>query len=145
MCRPITQFFGQTNRSFEVRERLIVGEPAERSVACLAPPFDCGLLEPCPSEMVRDDLWLAFGDRREAVPQRLADASMQNLSPALEKTLIRRVLHQGMLEAVDCLRRDTASGRQLGLFEFGERHLQRSLVERGRCGKLPQHDRPHKL
>jgi hypothetical protein len=81
--------------------------------------------------MMRDDLWLAFGDRRQAVTQRLADASMQNLSPALEKTLIGRVLDQGMLEAVDCLRRDAASGRQLGLFEPGERHLQRSLIERG--------------
>jgi hypothetical protein len=80
-----------------------VGESAERPVARLAPPFDCGLVEPCPSEMMRDDLWLAFGDRREAVTQRLADASMQNLSPALEKTLIGRVLDQGMLEAVDCL------------------------------------------
>src|SRR5262249_186773 len=54
--RPIGQSFGQTDRLFEVRDRLIAGGSVQSPVARLDPPFDGRFVEPRLCEMMGDDL-----------------------------------------------------------------------------------------
>src|SRR3712207_6895414 len=57
-------------------------------------------------------------DLREPLPQRRRDPRVQLLAPALEERLVRRVLDQRVLEAVDRVRRRAPLEDELGRGEL---------------------------
>src|SRR5262249_12519400 len=67
-------------------------------------------------------------DRLEPVAQGLGNAPVQYLPPTFEQVLVRDLLHQRVLEAVDGFRRIAAAEDELRVLELGERALQCRLV-----------------
>jgi hypothetical protein len=55
--------------------------------------------------MMGDDLWLDLGHCLEPIAQDLGNALVLYLPSALEQVLVRRLLHQRVLKAVDGFRR----------------------------------------
>ena len=101
-------------------DRLVIGRSVQRPVTRLDPPFDGSFVQSSLREMMGDDLRLDLGHCREPIAQGLGNASVQDLSAALEQVLVGRVPHQYMLEAVDCFRRIAAAEHELRLLELRE-------------------------
>src|SRR5215471_1528458 len=106
-----------------MRNRLVVGGSVQRPVTRLDPPFDGRLAEPRLGEMMGDDLRLDLGHCLELIAQGFGNASVQYLPAALEQVLVRRLLHQRVLEAVGGFRRIAAAEHEFRLLELGERIL----------------------
>src|SRR5262249_8825143 len=126
--RTSGQSFGQSDRLFEVRDRLVVGGSVQGPVTRLNSPFDGRFVEPRLREMMGDDLRLNLGYCLKPVAQGLGNALVQHLAAALEQVLVGRVLHQRVLEAVDGFGRISAAEYEFRLLELGERILERRLV-----------------
>ena len=94
--RTIGQSFGQADRLFEMRDRLIVGGSVQRPVARLDPPFDGRFVEPRLREMMGDDLRLDLGQGLEAIAQGQRDA--EQLAALADYRL--RVSSQDLLDAL---------------------------------------------
>src|SRR5215831_1260017 len=107
--RTIGESFGQADRLFEMRDRLIVGGSVQRPVARLDPPFDGRFVEPRLGEMMGDDLRLDLRHYREPIAQGVRNALVQHLPAALEQVLVGHFLHKRVLETVDGFRSITAA------------------------------------
>ncbi len=126
--RTSGQSFGQADRLFEMRDRLVVGGSVQRPVARLDPPFDGRFVEPRLREMMGDYLRLNLGDCLKPIAQGLGNALVQHLPAALEQVLVGCILHQRVLEAVDGFGRIAAAKHEFRFLELGERVLERRLV-----------------
>src|SRR5258706_8621757 len=111
-----------------MRDRFVVGGSVQRPVTGLDPPFDGSFAEPRLREMMGDDLWLDLSHCPEPIAQGLGNAPMQYLPAALEQVLVRRLLYQRVLEAVDGFRWIAAAEHEFRVLELGERVLQCPLV-----------------
>src|SRR4030095_4172131 len=100
----------------------------------LAPISDGFFNEPGLGIMLREQLRLAFDDLGEMAFERFADLRMQLPPGVAQHAVVRRVLHQRMLEGIECLGRCAALEYQLGSDEPGESGLQ--LARRGNWGGL---------
>ena len=109
-------------RLAEMRDGLLEGGSAKRLVAGLAPPFDRQIVEPSPGEVMGDRLRFGGGMFR-LFAQNFGSATMQNLPPALEQTVIRGILDQRVLEAVGGGRRGAVDQQEIGFHEPIQRGL----------------------
>ena len=79
---------------------LVVGDAVHGSGAGAAPPFDCGLRQPRPREVMRYDPRLAFGPLWKSIAEAFGDPLMQLVPAALEKRRIGCLLDKRMLERI---------------------------------------------
>jgi hypothetical protein len=74
--------------------------------------------------MLREQLGLAFDNLGEMAFERFGDLCMQLPPGIAQHAVVRRVLHERMLEGIECLGRRAALEYQLGSDEPGESGLQ---------------------
>jgi hypothetical protein len=119
-----------------------VGTAASGQLACAAPVRNRPSRQARLGKMLRQHFRLSLTDVREFLFQRLGDAGVQLLAPALEHRLVGSVLNQRMLEGVGRLGRRATAENQLRadqllkgitqLVRGHRRHRRKQLV-----GELP--------
>ena len=99
----------------------------QRQFACGLPKRNGGFSTTCRRQMMRQHLGLGDLDAREALLDHPGDLGVQLLPTPLEQRVIRRVLHQRMLEGVDSIRRRAAAEGQSRLAQPCQRLVQLGL------------------
>src|SRR3954469_10063170 len=106
------QYGYQLQTLVQVGDRFIERQPLQRQASGGLPERNRGLNKARFGKMMREHLGFGAFDVREALIDHTRDLRVQLLSAALEQRLIRRVLHQRMLEAVDRIWRGAAAKGQ---------------------------------
>src|ERR1700722_14176895 len=96
----------------------------QRLLSRFAPPFDGRLDEASLRKVMRQQRGLGGDAVSELVAQNLSDASVQDLTPALEEIFVGRVLNESMLETIRGFRRQTLDQQNVGFSEPFQRGLQ---------------------
>ena len=97
----------------------------------LEPVIDCGFNKTGFSEVVSHDFRLAHHNVGKLLLHCARNLAVQLLPAALEQTLICRIPHQRVLEAIDSFRWLATAEHELSLLEFGESMLQCGFVASG--------------
>ena len=84
----------------ELGYRLNQRRALQRLLSRLAPPFDRGFDQARLGKVMRQQLGFERSGGRDSVEQDLANAAVQNLTPALEQILISRFLDESVFETI---------------------------------------------
>jgi len=131
-----------------VTDRFGIGRALDRLLPCLLPVGDSLHTQACLCIMMRQEFRLSLSGLGELGFEHQGNPLVILLSRALEQRLICRILNQGMLEKVACLRRQSSLIEHFSLYQFGQCLLQPWPVYRRNdleqlVGKLPSQHRPN--